>query len=85
MSTQQFPRTQAIMIEVRKAVNASNVEKAIGYLEVAHDKVEELERNYLRLLGIAKELARLSTTMDAIPIGAIGTQVYALEQLEKQA
>lgn len=85
MNGRGYPRTQEIMIEVRKAVNASNVEKAIGYLEVAHDKVEELERNYIQAMNIAKELARLATNMNANPVGSVGTQVAALEKLEKQA
>jgi hypothetical protein len=84
MSTPSYPRTQAIMIEVRKAVNAPNVGKAIQYLETAHDLVEELEREHIQLRDIAKKLSKLATNMDANPPGSVGEQVYALQQLEKR-
>ena len=35
-------------------------------------------------LAIARELARLSCCMDAVPLGSIGTQVALLEALERR-
>ena len=41
------PRTDEIMILVRKAFNATNVKDGIKHLEAAHDAIEKLEKDYI--------------------------------------
>lgn len=49
MPTTKFPRTEKIMILVRKAVNCPHGDKAaLKHLSDAHDAVEDLEKALIR-------------------------------------
>lgn len=58
MSKPNYPRTEAIMVLMRKAFNATNVKAGTQHLSDAHDAVEALEKDLMRAMKLVNEAAK---------------------------